>query len=94
MARYYKQAFHNIPRLAKYDVVVWLDATVEILSPYTAAIMLETLASGSHIASWAHMARSSLDDEVRWRLSPHAPPPSRWPPCPSMRPFHASVLNR
>jgi len=30
IAKYYKQNFQNIPRLAKYDIIVWLDATLEI----------------------------------------------------------------
>lgn len=35
VAKYYKQSFHNIPRLRDggYDIVVWLDATVEVTHP-------------------------------------------------------------
>lgn len=25
IAKYYKQAFRNIPRLNKYDVIIWID---------------------------------------------------------------------
>ena len=31
IAKYYKQAFTNIPILQKYDVIVWLDGTIEII---------------------------------------------------------------
>ena len=31
IAKYYKQAFQNIPILQQYDVVVWLDGTIEII---------------------------------------------------------------
>ena len=30
IAKYYKQAFINIPRLKKYDVIIWIDGTIEI----------------------------------------------------------------
>jgi hypothetical protein len=30
--KYYKQAFKNIPRMKKYDMVIWMDGTLEIIS--------------------------------------------------------------
>lgn len=33
IAKYYKQAFYNIPRLEKYDIIVWLDGSLEITDP-------------------------------------------------------------
>jgi len=34
IAKYYKQNFHNIPKLKKYDIVIWMDGTIEIKNPY------------------------------------------------------------
>jgi len=33
VAKYYKQSFHCIPRLKGYDVVIWVDGTIEITNP-------------------------------------------------------------
>lgn len=30
LAKYYKQSWKNIPRLKDYDVVIWLDGTIQI----------------------------------------------------------------
>lgn len=30
IAKYYKQQFHRIPRLRQYDIIVWLDATIQL----------------------------------------------------------------
>ena len=30
IAKYYKQSFQSIPRLQDYDIVVWIDASVEM----------------------------------------------------------------
>jgi hypothetical protein len=35
IAKYYKQQFYLIPRLKKYDIIVWLDATIEVKWPRT-----------------------------------------------------------
>jgi hypothetical protein len=63
-AKYYKQAFQNIPRLAKYEVVVWLDGTVQVVNPQTAAFILENIGN-SKIIGWHHEKRSGvLEAEV------------------------------
>jgi hypothetical protein len=31
IAKYYKQTFRNIPRLNKYDVIIWIDGSIEII---------------------------------------------------------------
>ena len=36
MAKFYKEQFYLIPRLSKYDIVIWLDATIEIKYSRTA----------------------------------------------------------
>lgn len=43
IAKYYKQAFHNIPRLQGYEAVVWLDGTVEITEANTSQQVLQRL---------------------------------------------------
>lgn len=30
IAKYYKQSFHKIPRLQKYDIVIWIDGSIEV----------------------------------------------------------------
>lgn len=30
ITKYYKQQFYNIPRLAKYDIVIWIDGSIQI----------------------------------------------------------------
>jgi len=64
IAKYYKQAFQNIPRLQSYDVIVWLDGTVEITNPMTTAYLLRTTALHK-IVGWHHEWRfGQLDQEV------------------------------
>lgn len=33
LAKYYKEQFYNIPRLAEYDFITWLDGTIELINP-------------------------------------------------------------
>jgi hypothetical protein len=42
-AKYYKQAFTNIPRLQSYDIVVWLDGTIEITYEKTGEYLLSQM---------------------------------------------------
>ena len=53
VAKYYKQAFQNIPRLKNYDVVVWLDGTIEILNPNLSKWLLDNI-FWSKIVGWEH----------------------------------------
>lgn len=43
IAKYYKQAFSNIPILQKYDVIVWLDGTIEIIYDKTSEYILNNI---------------------------------------------------
>ena len=64
IAKYYKQAWRNIPILAEYDVVIWLDATVEITDPNCTRTVLQALGQ-SPIATFEHDWRNGcLKDEV------------------------------
>jgi len=56
LAKYYKQNWQNIPRLADYDVVIWLDGSVQIIHEGVSEYMLE-LCSRYYIVSWHHEMR-------------------------------------
>ena len=43
ISKYYKQAFTNIPILDKYDVIVWLDGTIEITYDKTSEYVLDNI---------------------------------------------------
>ena len=65
IAKYYKQAFQNIPRLKNYDVVVWVDGTVEITNPNASAYTYEKAIKYKVGCVWEHWERSgSLKQEV------------------------------
>ena len=59
LAKYYKQAWSNIPRLKDYDVVIWLDGTIEITREDVSEYMLE-LCFKYNIVSWHHELRGGL----------------------------------
>jgi hypothetical protein len=54
VAKYYKQAFLNIPRLQSYEIIVWLDGTIRIDSPTVAEWLLNHQAL---IITWNHEGR-------------------------------------
>ena len=45
IAKFYKQSFYNIPRLKIYDVIVWLDGTIEIIYKDTSKYILDNIAA-------------------------------------------------
>jgi len=59
LAKYYKQSWSNIPRLKDYDVVIWLDGTIEITKEDVSEYMLE-LCFKYDIVSWHHELRGGL----------------------------------
>jgi hypothetical protein len=59
IAKYYKQAFQNIPRLKKYDVVVWLDGTIEITDSKTSAWIINKMKT-EKIILWNHEYRGGV----------------------------------
>lgn len=64
IAKYYKQSFRCIPILAKYDVVVWLDGTIEIIYERTSEYLLNNIYK-ERIIGWHHEMRGGiLQDEV------------------------------
>ena len=62
IAKYYKQAFQNIPVLQDYDIIVWLDGTIEIIYPKTSEYLLKNI--DKNIIAWNHDYHSSLDQET------------------------------
>jgi hypothetical protein len=59
LAKYYKQQWKLIPRLKDYDVVIWMDGTLEILSSNVAEYMLE-MCPKYDIVTWHHEMRGGF----------------------------------
>lgn len=59
VGKYYKFQWHLIPILKHYDVVIWLDGTVEIINPKCAEMLVErTLKYG--ICTWNHERHAGI----------------------------------
>lgn len=67
LAKYYKQAFHTIPRLASYDIVIWVDGTIQITNPRTAEEIVRLFETPTTaVIGWEHERRGgSLIAEVK-----------------------------
>ena len=64
IAKYYKQSFKKIPILQKYDVIVWLDGTIEIIYDKTSEYILDNIYK-EKIIGWHHEWRNGyLSKEV------------------------------
>jgi len=64
IAKYYKQSFSSIPLLDKYDVIVWLDGTIEIIYDRTSEYILRNIYT-EKIIGWNHEWRNGcLSREV------------------------------
>jgi len=59
IAKYYKQSFSNIPLLNNYDVVVWLDGTIEIIYDKTSEYILNNIYK-EKIIGWHHELRNGI----------------------------------
>lgn len=59
IAKYYKQQFRKIPILQKYDVIVWLDGTIEIIYDKTSEYILKNIYR-EKIIGWHHESRYGL----------------------------------
>ncbi len=65
IAKYYKQSFTRIPILKKYDVVVWIDGTIEIIYNKTSEYILRHI-NKEKIIGWNHEDRyGRLEGEVK-----------------------------
>lgn len=66
IAKYYKQAFYNIPRLQHYDVIIWLDGTIEITNPKTSEFIMDSIKQKKNILVFEHEESfGRLEDEVK-----------------------------
>ena len=63
IAKYFKCAFQNIPRLKKYDAIIWLDGTIIIKCPTTSVYILKHIKERK-IIGWKHPTNNKLIDEV------------------------------
>ena len=64
IAKYYKQSFSSIPILKNYDVIVWLDGTIEIIYDKTSEYILNNIYK-EKIIGWHHELRYGiLNNEV------------------------------
>lgn len=59
IAKYYKQAFQTIPRLKEYDIIVWVDGTIEITNPNTSEWLIEKMKT-EKIIGWNHEKRGGF----------------------------------
>lgn len=59
IAKYYKQSFQNIPRLKHYDVIVWLDGTIEITYDKTSEYLLSKIYD-KKVIGWHHEWRGGI----------------------------------
>jgi hypothetical protein len=58
IAKYYKEQWHLIPRLAAYDYVVWLDGTMQISNPLLSEYIVTILSKGEKVITLDHDWRS------------------------------------
>lgn len=59
ICKYYKQSFTEIPILKKYDVIVWLDGTIEIIYDRTSEYILKHIYR-EKIIGWNHEHRNGI----------------------------------
>jgi hypothetical protein len=65
IAKYYKQSFTQIPILNKYDVIVWIDGTIEIIYDKTSEYIMDNIYK-EKIIGWHHQMRNGvLSNEVK-----------------------------
>jgi len=65
IAKYYKEQWHLIPRLSKYDYVVWLDGTIAITHHAFAEHIVAILCKGEKVITLDHDWRGgSLEAET------------------------------
>tara|TARA_Y100000389_G_C17397246_1_gene483275 strand:+ start:83 stop:937 length:855 start_codon:yes stop_codon:yes gene_type:complete len=71
IAKYYKQAFINIPILKKYECIIWLDGTISVYNPNTAEYIMKHIQE-QKIIGWGHeRMNGNLLEEVRISIHPN-----------------------
>jgi hypothetical protein len=59
IAKYYKQAFQNIPILKDYDIIIWLDGTIEIIYDKVSEYLVNNIYKHK-IIGWHHEHRNGI----------------------------------
>lgn len=59
ITKYYKQSFSNIPILHKYDIIVWLDGSIEIIYNKISEYILNNIYK-QKIIGWHHEKRNGI----------------------------------
>jgi hypothetical protein len=59
ISKYYKQQFHFIPVLETYDIVIWMDGTIEITDQHVTKYLLEIIPDFK-IITWMHESRNGI----------------------------------
>jgi hypothetical protein len=79
IAKYYKQNFYNIPRLQEYDVIVWLDGSIEITNENVTKFICEKFQDGIEVILFEHEDRNgSLLKEMEASLIGNKYNSTRW----------------
>ena len=77
IAKYYKEQWHLIPRLAAYDYVVWLDGTMQISYELLSEYIANTLSKGEKVITLDHdwregsLAAETLDSSTNGKYCVH-----------------------
>jgi len=64
--KYYKQSFQRIPRLDKYEIIVWIDDAVEIIYNQTSEYLLHNVPHRQII--WDEQSRSIQDIDTHYKM--------------------------
>jgi hypothetical protein len=64
-AKFIKLNLHRLPELSGYDLVVWLDGSIELTNPACAETCLRLADAGHPIVLFEHEFRQRLADEVQ-----------------------------
>ena len=59
IAKYYKQNFHNIPILKKYDYIIWIDGTIEIINENISQYIINNM-NDKLLMTWTHEFRKGI----------------------------------
>jgi hypothetical protein len=68
VAKYYKQQFYRIPRLKQYDIIIWLDGTIEIYNSEATAILAKKMESEKIITFEHKFCYGRLECEMQLSL--------------------------
>jgi len=65
-AKFYKQQFHRIPCLKKYDFIIWLDGSIELTCPYAIEKTIRAMQNSKKgVLTWKHEMRNNIKAEAK-----------------------------